>query len=266
MYGSVVGVIAVAIVVAFVVQNATATKISAAAPVGAVADTAGGVSDQDGMAIPVGDPAAKVKLTVYEDMRCAECKSFETTYTPAYKQLIQGGTLQLLVHPLNLIDANLGGRGSLLGGNALACAQDAGKFEAYHDILYNNQPDEHTDSFSSNATLIALAKQVDGLDGATFESCVNSGKYDGWVRQNYTDLGTATHGKPAAPIFFANGKAFTLPAASSTQAAQAAFIASIDTMAGVNPSASPSVSATAGGASAAPSSAPASPSPTRSAP
>ncbi|MBS2962701.1 thioredoxin domain-containing protein [Actinocrinis puniceicyclus] len=242
VYGSVLGVIVVAVAVAFAVQAATAPKTPAAVPVGAVADTTGGISSADGMAIPLGNADAKVKLTVYEDARCSACKSYETTFTPAYKQLIQNGTLELLIHPVTLIDANTNGSGSLHAGNAFACAQDAGHFEAYHDIIYNNQPAESTDSFASDATLIALAKQVPGLDGKTFENCVNSHRYFDWVRQNYASLNKITNNQPSTPTIYANGKAFTLPTASQATAAQTAFIAAIDKLAGVNPSASPSAS------------------------
>lgn len=238
--GSVFGVVIIAAIVGLAVQNALLPKTPTQVPVGAVADTTGGVAAADGMAIPLGDSSAKVKLTVYEDARCSNCKSYETTYTPAYKQLIQNGTLELLIHPVTLIDENTSGSGSLHAGNAFGCAQDAGKFEAYHDIVFTNQPDEGTDSFASDATLIALAKQVPGLDTKTFETCVNSHKYFGWMRENYADLNKITNNKPATPTFYANGSAFSLPGGSTATDAQAAFIAAIDKLAG--PSASPSAS------------------------
>ena len=265
IYGSVAAVIVVAVGVALGVQAATGPKTPTAVPVGAVADTTGGVSSADGMAIPLGNSDAKVKLTVYEDARCSACKSYESTYTPAYKKLVQDGTLQLLIHPVTLIDANTNGTGSLHAGNAFACAQDAGHFEDYHDIIYTNQPAETTDSFASDATLIALAKQVPGLDSKTFESCVNTHKYFDWVRQNYADLNKVTNNNPSTPTIYANGKTFSLPTGSNAQAAQAAFIAAIDKLAGVNPSASPSASAAASSSAGASSSPTASGSPAPSA-
>ncbi len=262
VYGSAFGVVVIAIVIAFIVQSASAPKTPTALPAGSIADTTGGVSAADGQAIPLGTSDAKVKLTVYEDFRCSACKSFETTYATAYQQLVKAGTLQVLIHPVTLIDANTNGSGSLHSGNAAACAQDAGKFEAYHDMLFSNQPDESTDSYASNATLVTLAKQVSGLDTKTFESCVNSGKYDDWVRQNYADLNKITGDKPSTPTIYANGKAFTLPTGSTVAEAQAAFIAAIDKLAGVSSSAAPSASASASASasSSASASAPASPS------
>ena len=265
VYGSALGVVVIALVVAFIVQSANAPKTPTLVPAASVADTTGGVSSANGMAIALGDANAKVKLTVYEDFRCSACKSYETTYTTAYQQLIKAGTLELLIHPVTLIDANTNGSGSLHAGNAAACAQDAGHFQAFHDLLFTNQPAETTDSYSSNANLISLAKQVTGLDSATFESCVNSGKYNDWVRQNYANLNKITNNQPSTPTIYANGKSFTLPTSSTVSAAQTAFIASIDKLAGVNPSASPSTSGSASSSASPSASASASASPSASA-
>ncbi len=249
--GSAFGVILIAIIVGLVVQNAMLPKTPAIVPKGTVADTAGGIASADGMAIPIGDSSAKVKLTVYEDARCSACKSYESVFTPAYKKLVENGTLELLIHPVTLIDANTNGSGSLHAGNAFACAQDAGKFQAYHDLIYLNQPDEGTDSFASDTTLITLAKQVPQLDTKTFESCVTSHRYFGWVRQNYAALNKITNNQPSTPTFYANGSVFTLPNVSDPTQAQEQFTASINKLAG--PSASPSASGS-GAASASPSS------------
>lgn len=262
VYGSVLGVIVIAVVVALVVQSSSGPKTPTAVPAGSVADTTGGISSANGMAIPIGDSSAKVKMTVYEDARCSACKAYETTFTPAYKALVQNGTLELLIHPVTLIDANTNGSGSLHAGNAFGCAQDAGKFEAYHDLIYTNQPAESTDSYSSDATLISLAKQVPGLDSATFESCVNTHKYFDWVQQNFANLNQITNNQPSTPTIYANGSAFTLPSSNDATQAQQQFTASINKLAGVNPSASPSASAAA--SSSASASASASPTPSAS--
>lgn len=251
VYGSVLGVIVIAVVIALVVQSASAPKTPTAVPAGSVADTTGGVSVADGKAIPIGDSSAKVKLTVYEDARCSACKAYENTFTPAYKALVANGTLELLIHPVTLIDEVQNGSGSLHAGNAFACAQDAGKFEDYHDIIYKNQPAETTDSFASDATLIALAKQVTGLDTPAFESCVNTHKYFGWVQRNYQNLKDITKNQPSTPTLYANGAAFTLPNTTNAAQAQQQFTASINKLAGVSPSASASAAASTG-ASASP--------------
>ena len=224
VYGSSFGVVFLAVVLAIVVNGALVPTAAPTAPLNAIADTTGGIAEDDAMAIPIGESSAPVKLTVYEDVRCSACGQFEKNYQSAYKSLVSAGKVQLLVHLVDLIDNVDGGTGSLVAGNAAACAQNAGKFEAYHDVLYTNQPAESDDSYSSTATLISYAKQVSGLDTASFESCVKSGRYDAWVKQNYRDLEQIDGNSTATPTLLANGTKLTLtsPTAFTTQVDQLA--------------------------------------------
>jgi protein-disulfide isomerase len=251
VYGSALGIVFLAVVLAVVVNQALVPTAPPLAPAAAVADTTGGIATADAMALPIGDSSAPVKLTVYEDFRCSACKAFESSYQSAYKALVKSGKVEVLIHPVDLIDNSEGGSGSLAAGNAAACAQNAGKFEAYHDVLYANQPSESNDAFAADATLISYAKQVPGLDTPTFESCVKSGKYDGWIKQNYRDLEQIDGNSTATPTLLANGTKLTLstPDAFTTQLTQLA--------AKVDATASASSSATAkAGASASASTAP----------
>ncbi|MBR7836209.1 thioredoxin domain-containing protein [Actinospica durhamensis] len=246
VYGSSLGVVLLAIVLGVFVTAAAQPTYTPTAPSNTVADTTGGVSNADGMAIPVGEASAPVKLTVYEDARCAECGAFESKDQSAYKALVASGKLELLVHLVDYVDNSRGGSGSLAAGNAMACAQDAGDFEAYHDVLYAAQPAEGTDAFSSTGTLIKYAAQVSGLDTATFESCVTSGKYDDWVKQNYRELekidGIAN---AAVPTVFANGSRIDVTSLSaSTFTSEITALAKAAT-ASPSPSASASASSTA---------------------
>ena len=257
VYGSTFGIVLLAVVLAIVVNQAMVPSAPPLAPTAAVSDTTGGVASADAMAIPIGETSAPVKLTVYEDFRCSACDSYEKSYESAYKALVKAGTVELLIHPVDLIDNVDGGSGSLNAGNAAACAQNAGKFEDYHDVLYANQPAESDDEFASASTLISYAKQVSGLDTSSFEACVNSGKYDSWVKQNYRDLEQIDGNSTATPTLLANGTKLTLssPAAFTTQlqqmaakiaaAAKAAASATASATSSASPAASTSAAASA---------------------
>jgi protein-disulfide isomerase len=75
----------------------------------------------------------------------------------------------------------MGGSGSRTAANAAACAQDAGRFRAYHDVLYENQPKETQDAYADNSKLSGLAAKVSGLDGPAFQKCLKDGTHDSWV-------------------------------------------------------------------------------------
>lgn len=225
--GLVLLVIAAAVGIGIAVQSHVSQSSSSAAN-GPLVYPSGAVDS--GLAIPFGsNENAKVTLTIYEDFRCPYCKQAESMFNSIYTAQAEAGKIKVRFHIVNLIDQNDGGTGSIQSGNAAACAQNVGnaKFKAYHDVLYANQPDESDDAFSSNATLIGYAKQVSGLDSSSFESCVNSGKYQPWVKKNYSALSTAENGSVSTPDYLINSTRYELTSQSAA-VQQAAFTAALN--------------------------------------
>ncbi|MFD0314338.1 DsbA family protein [Streptomyces flavalbus] len=175
---TVVGVLGLAAVVGVVAANAGRDDGGEkAGPVVAPS----GAQGKDGLAIPVGEESARSTLTVWEDFRCPACKSFEVTYRPTIHELTDAGKLKVEYHLATIIDGNMRGSGSREAANAAACAQDAGHFAAYHDVLYDEQPLETDDAFADTGRLIELAGKVKGLDTPAFRACVRDGKHHSWV-------------------------------------------------------------------------------------
>lgn len=164
----------------------------------------GGGDTQSAKPITVGKADAPSKLTVYEDFRCPACAQFENGYRGTVQSLEKAGKLKAEYHLVTLIDGNMGGSGSQKAANAAACARDEGKFTAYHDVLFQNQPAEQDDAFASNKRLLDLAKKVDGLSGAPFEQCVKSGKHDKWVQESNDAFAASKH--QATPTILLDGK------------------------------------------------------------
>ncbi|WP_377272136.1 DsbA family protein [Peterkaempfera sp. SMS 1(5)a] len=185
--GSVVAVLAVAVGVGVAVQSMRSKPATpVAAPAGAIGDRK--------LVIPDGAPDAPSTLTVYEDPRCPACQLFEKTFRPTVDKLKDQGKIVGNYHIVSFIDRHDNGTGSKNGANALACAQDAGKFRAYHNVLYANQPPETSDDWSDRGKLITLAKQVPGLVTPTFEKCVKDNTYGDWVSAVQEDFDN-----PASP-------------------------------------------------------------------
>lgn len=181
---AVVVVIALVVGIGVLVQTMRANKHSA----GFVAAPAGATS---GFSVPYGKASAPVTLTLYQDYRCPACQQFDTTMGATINDLVNAGTLKVNYHVVRLIDYHVQqgqptGTGSLRSGNAAMCANDAGKFADFNTLFYAKQPDESTDPWADNKAVIALAKQVPGLDSPAFESCVNSGKYDAKVNDMWS--------------------------------------------------------------------------------
>ncbi|NBM19303.1 thioredoxin domain-containing protein [Streptomyces sp. GC420] len=163
-----------------------------------------GANGDDGPAIPVGEDTAKSTLVVWEDFRCPACKNFELQYRDTVNSLVAGGKLRVQYHLATIIDNGMGGSGSLRSANAAACAQDAGKFPAYHDVLFENQPPESEDAFARNSRLIDLAGKVEGLDTPAFRTCVEDGTHDSWVAKSQEAFEKA--GLTGTPTVLLDGK------------------------------------------------------------
>ncbi|MQS11786.1 thioredoxin domain-containing protein [Streptomyces kaniharaensis] len=195
--GSVFAVIAAAVVTGVIVQNQRSEpETPAAAPAGTTGDK--------NLVIPVGAANAPSVLTVYEDPRCPACGSFEREFSATIDQLEDQGKISTNAHIVSFIDRAVPGKGSKSGANALACAQDAGHFRDFHDVLYRNQPEETNDAFGDKAVLISLAKQVNGLDTPAFEACVNEDRYGGWVSSVQQDFDKS--GYRSTPTVLLNGQ------------------------------------------------------------
>lgn len=195
--GAVVVVLAIAgTAIALVANHKSTPAKPVAIPQGATGDGK--------LVIPTGAADAPSTLTVYEDFRCPGCGMFEKTFRDTVHSLQDSGALKADYHLVTIIDGNMGGTGSLNAGNAAACAQDAGKYRAFHDVLYENQPDEREDKFGDKKYLLQLADKVPGLKTDTFTACVNGGTYDGWIKKSAAAFNSS--GFSSTPTILLNGK------------------------------------------------------------
>ncbi|MFG3306110.1 DsbA family protein [Streptomyces wuyuanensis] len=203
---AVVGVLGLAAVVGVIAAGGGGKDEGSAADGPVVAPS--GAQGEDALALPAGADGAPSTLTVWEDFRCPACAQFENVMRQTIHDLTASGQLKVEYHLATIIDGGMGGNGSRRAANAAACAQDAGKFVEYHDVLYQNQPPETEDAFGDNKRLIELAGKVPGLATPAFTECVESGRHDSWVdksgqafeKQNFRGTPTVLlNGEPVFP-------------------------------------------------------------------
>lgn len=148
----------------------------------------------NGTTVTVGDPSAEVTVHLYEDMRCPYCEEFETTGGgPELREAVLRREVKAEYTLASFLDDRLGGNGSKKAANALRAALEADRFAEYHEVLYAHQPEEEVDGFT-DARLLELAGQVDGLRTPAFESAVKTMKYRAFVTDSeraYERAGTA---------------------------------------------------------------------------
>jgi protein-disulfide isomerase len=117
------------------------------------------------------NPTAKVKVDMYEDFRCPNCRNFEAVNNSYIDKLVRAGKIQAVYHPMHFLASD-----SLLTAAAAACAADQGKYLDFHTALYVNQPSTKQSAenlpYWTNAQLILLGNSI-GITAKTFDSCIN---------------------------------------------------------------------------------------------
>ncbi len=139
-----------------------------------------------------GAATGPVTIVEFTDFHCPFCKRVQPTLSAV---LARYGDKVKVVHrdyPIDQLHP-----ASRKAHEAARCANDQGKFWAYHDLLYANAPK------ASPENLKAFAREV-GLDLPAFDQCVASGKHQADVRRDVEE-GTKA-GVTGTPAFFVNGR------------------------------------------------------------
>lgn len=139
-----------------------------------------------------GPAKAPVTMVEFTDFHCPFCKralstleEIEAKYNDKVKIVFRDFPIDQL-HPQ-----------SRRGHEAARCANEQGKFWAYHDLLYENAPKTSLEDLKAYAKLA-------GLNMQSFESCFTAGKYKAAV-ENDIEEGRRL-GVTGTPAFFINGR------------------------------------------------------------
>ena len=139
-----------------------------------------------------GGAKAPVTIVKFEDFQCPFCKQVQPTFE---KLLARYGDKIKLAHrdfPIDSLHPQ-----ARLAHEAARCANEQGKFWAYHDKVYANASKVGVEDLKS------YAKEV-GLDATKFDQCVDAGKFKSAVQKD-VDEGTRV-GVTGTPAFFINGR------------------------------------------------------------
>lgn len=119
----------------------------------------------------LGESSADITILEWGDYQCTFCYRFhESSLNTIVEDYVDTGKVRLVFK-----DFPLNGPDSVLAAEASYCAQDQGKYWAYHDELYTNWGGERT-GWINYESLNTFAESV-GLDLEQFSSCLNDHKY-----------------------------------------------------------------------------------------
>jgi protein-disulfide isomerase len=126
------------------------------------------------------------------------------------KQLAEEGKIRLIYVPMSFL-----GDESIYAVEAALCANEQGKFWEMHDLIFANHDGKENNGKYSKENLKKFAAQIEGLDTAKFNECLDSSKYLSNVKLIASEASKATTG---TPVFYVNGK--KLPASWSQISAE----------------------------------------------
>ena len=132
----------------------------------------------------LGNPNAKVKVVEYADLECPYCKTFNTTMHQVMDYYGASGNVAWVYRPFPLTQIH---SKAPVEAQAAECAADQGgdaAFFKYNDAVYEVTPG------SNGLDLAELPKIAGrlGLNVATFNSCLSSGKFAKRVQDSYDEV------------------------------------------------------------------------------
>jgi protein-disulfide isomerase len=142
---------------------------------------------------PAKGPAkAPVTIVEFSDFHCPFCKRVLPTLDAITQRYGDRVRLVFRDYPLEQLHP-----GASKAHVAARCANDQGKFWAFHDLLFDKAPR------SSDNDVKAYAQQL-GMDVSAFERCLGSGKYEPAIQRDVQE--GARLGVTGTPAFFINGR------------------------------------------------------------
>lgn len=139
-----------------------------------------------------GAATAAVTIVEFQDFHCPFCQRVQPTLNELLTRYNGKVKLVFRDYPIDSLHPQ-----ARKAHEAARCANEQGKFWAYHDKLYASHASASPDDLKGYA-------QAVGLDLPAFEQCVRSEKYQAAVQQD-VDTGTRL-GVNGTPAFFINGR------------------------------------------------------------
>ena len=195
----VVVLIGVFVAVLFQNQAHTVTASSATPP--------NATASKDGIVVNPGKATAGAPVVeLFFDYQCPVCKQFEGAYGASLKSLAASGAIELHYRNMTFLDINLNNDASLRAGIGAACSDFAGKYSAYHDELYANQPAKEGDGYTDEllSTTIPATVGITGADLTSFQACYKDQTTKAFVQG--TNDSASKAGVNATPTVHVNGK------------------------------------------------------------
>jgi protein-disulfide isomerase len=139
-----------------------------------------------------GPQSAPITIVEFSDFQCSYCKRVLHVLNQVLEHYPNQVKLVFRDFPLTNIHPH-----AQKAAEAAHCAAEQGRFWEYHDFLFDKQ------EAMPSANFVEYAKSL-GLEVASFQACLDSGKHRERVERNHADGVKA--GVSGTPAFFINGR------------------------------------------------------------
>ncbi|GAA5154637.1 mycothiol-dependent reductase [Nocardioides marinquilinus] len=167
---------------------------------------------QSGYGVTIGSEDAPHKVVIYEDFLCPFCGQLEGQTRERLQQLADDGEVFVDYRPFVLLDAEQFDDYSPRAVSAFGVVRDEAGDEVakrFHDLLFENQPEETASSFPDADALVDLAVQA-GADEAAVRPGIEAGVSD--YAQGATDEAQEARVQ-STPTVIVDGEALANPTA-----------------------------------------------------
>jgi len=150
----------------------------------------------------LGNANAKVTIIEFGDYQCPSCRLFWREIEPRLKkEYVDTGKVKLVFRDFPIKEIHPDATAAAM---AAQCDADQGKYWEYHDRIFREQDKGTDDVVRFKAADLKKWGAAIRLDGAAFNACVDSARYQDEVAKDYAD-GIAV-GIQGTPTFFINGR------------------------------------------------------------
>ncbi len=151
--------------------------------------------------ITIGDYLAPVRMVVFEDLKCENCREFHEQIFPDLKRkYIDTKKVSLTIIPIAFLD------GSEQLANVLLSIyfRYPDHFLAYLEKVEKSFSSHHSD-WDSKEKLLEYAEEVGTINSIYIEACLKMGKYLPEIRKNFALAERAMGKNVATPTLYING-------------------------------------------------------------
>lgn len=170
-------------------------------------DEAEGTAGESEYGITMGDPDAPHQVVIYEDFLCPFCGELERASGEELQQLADDGKVFVDYRPFALLERI--GPYSADATNAMAVVQEESDEDvaiAFHQLLFENQPEESAAEFPGAEELIALAVEAGADEDAVRPGIENDAMAD-WVEGATTEA-LEDNGVEGTPTIMLDGEVY----------------------------------------------------------